>query len=215
MINIALVDDHEIVRGGVAELLHHEVDIQVVYECGSVREQMDWIQEHDADVLVVDLSLHNESGYDLLDLLNDTADAPQIIVLSMHDKDPYITKAIEKGAKGYVSKRSSPDELISAIKTVMSDQNFLCPAVMRNLKFKFTDKQLNAIKLLTQRERDVFDCLALGMEVKRIAQKLDIATKTVHAHRNNLMSKLVVHTNIEITKMALKCGLLTIEDLIQ
>lgn len=214
MISVALVDDHNIVRQGFVELLGHEDDISVAYQCDSIKEQMTWLEHNRADVLVVDLSFQNGSGFELLDNILNKDGMPTPVVLSMHDKDPHVTRAIEKGAKGYVSKCSSPEELVTAIRAVHAGQNYLCGAVISNLKFRMSDKQLVEIETLTEREREIFDCLAIGMEIKHIARKLNIASKTVHVHRSHLMKKLDVNTSFDITKMALKCGLLTTDDLI-
>lgn len=206
-----MVDDHELVRLGFVQLLESEPDIKVECHVQSIALLLEWLSENSVDIIITDLSLQDESGYTLLDTIMEKNIPVKPIVLSMHDAEANVARALEKGARGYLSKTSAPEELTNAITAVHEGRIFLSQSVIESLEFAQTNDELIAIKNLTEREQQVFDCLAKGMEVKHIAQELDIATKTVHVHRTNVLSKLGVFTTFELTKIALKNSLITPE----
>lgn len=215
MIRVSITDDHHVVRMGFVQLIGQQPDISVCFDSSSVGEQLDWLQTNTVDIMITDLSMPQQSGFALLQAIKDLPTQPRAIVLSMHDNDPYVSKALEAGAKGYLSKTSAPQELIEAIRTVHRGQSYLSQSVVTNLKFQQSNGEVQAINQLTDRERQVFDYLAIGMEIKHIARELNIATKTVHVHRANLLAKLEANSNFELTKMALRNGLMEPESLHQ
>ncbi|AWB66033.1 hypothetical protein C2869_06080 [Saccharobesus litoralis] len=207
-ISIAILDDHEIVRSGFAQLLALEPQLNVVFQGSDIRSTVTFLEEHTVDVLITDLSLQDEHGFELLDNLATWQNKPAIIVLSMHDTVAHIQSALDKGANGYVSKSAAPEELIKAVLQVNNGGSFLSDKVISALHFSATDPQLIAINSLTERERQVFKQLALGKEVKQVAYDIDIAVKTAHTHRTNIFNKLGVSSNFEIAKIAFKYGVI-------
>lgn len=195
MINVVLVDDHVIVRSGFAQLLSLEDDIQVVGEFGSVKETRLGLPRLKPHVCIIDISMPDESG---LELLKDMPATIHCIMLSVNDSDVIVKKALELGAKGYLSKRCSPEELIQAVRTVDAGGVYLMPELTLKL---VTPKKQNTVFELTKREREICELLVSGLDAKEIAEKLNLSFKTVHVHRANAMSKLNVKNNVELVNL--------------
>lgn len=190
MITLALIDDHLIVRSGFAQLLALEPEFQMVAEFGSGREALAGLPGRGVQVCICDISMPDISGLDLLGLL------PQgmaTIMLSVHDSPALIEQALKAGARGFLSKRCSADELITAIHTVATGGCYLTPDIARKLTVGRQDP-------LTKRERQVAEKLAQGLAVKEIAAELGLSPKTVHVHRTNLMEKLNVSNDVELAR---------------
>ncbi|GAB3515594.1 transcriptional regulator UhpA [Photobacterium alginatilyticum] len=195
MIKVVLVDDHIIVRSGFAQLLSLETDIEVVREFGSAQEARLGIPGSKATVCILDISMPDESG---LSLLADLPEGIACIMLSVHDSVAIVEKALEAGARGYLSKRCSPDELIQAVRTAATGGCYLTPDIA--LKLASPDRGGKQLTQLTKRERQIGEMLALGLDVKTVAAKLGLSHKTVHVHRANAMDKLNVKNNVELAK---------------
>jgi two-component system uhpT operon response regulator UhpA len=195
MIKVALVDDHIIVRSGFAQLLSLETDIDVVGEFGSALEARKGLPGSDANVCILDISMPDESG---LSLLADLPSGISCIMLSVHDSAAIVEKALESGARGYLTKRCSPDELIQAVRTVASGGCYLTPDL--TMKLVTPNRSRQPIEQLTKRERQIGEMLALGLDVKTVAVRLGLSHKTVHVHRANAMDKLNVKNNVELAK---------------
>ncbi|MDX7988112.1 transcriptional regulator UhpA [Xenorhabdus sp. 12] len=191
MIKVALVDDHVIVRSGFAQLLNLEPDIEVVGEFGSCAEARQGLPGSGATVCILDISMKDESG---LSLLQDLPSGITCIMLSVHDSATMVENALKAGARGYLSKRCSPDELLQAVRTTANNGCYLTPDIVH----KLTSSKNNPVSLdhLTKRERQVSEMLASGMDVKAVAAELGLSHKTVHVHRANAMSKLGVTNNV-------------------
>ncbi|MGC9421912.1 MULTISPECIES: transcriptional regulator UhpA [Vibrio] len=196
MYNVVLVDDHMIVRSGFAQLLNLDPEIQVAGEFGTIDDATRGLPGCHADVVILDISMTNESGFTLLEALPSGIAA---IMLSVHDSPAMVEKAFELGAKGYLSKRCSPDELIQAVKTCAQGGCYLTPEIASRLVMP---KQTHSpLASLTPREREVCQLLAEGIDVKAIAQQLGLSPKTVHVHRANGMDKLGVTNNVALAKL--------------
>ncbi|OTA20758.1 transcriptional regulatory protein DevR [Xenorhabdus beddingii] len=191
MIKVALVDDHVVVRSGFAQLLNLEPDIEVVGEFSSCAEARQGLPGLGAAVCILDISMKDESG---LSLLQDLPSGITCIMLSVHDSATMVENALKEGARGYLSKRCSPDELLQAVRTTANNGCYLTPDIV----LKLTSSKNNSTSLdhLTKRERQVGEMLACGMDVKAVAAELGLSHKTVHVHRANAMSKLGVTNNV-------------------
>ena len=181
----ALIDDHLIVRSGFAQLLGLEADFQVVAEFGSGREALTGLPGRGVQVCICDISMPDISG---LELLSQLPKGMATIMLSVHD-----SPALNAGARGFLSKRCSPDELIAAVRTVAAGGCYLTPDIAMKLAAGRQDP-------LTKRERQVAEKLAQGMAVKEIAAELGLSPKTVHVHRANLLEKLGVSNDVELAR---------------
>lgn len=196
MINVALVDDHVIVRSGFAQLLSLETDITVVGEFSSAAEARLGLPSCHPDVVILDISMQDESG---LSLLEEIPSGIASIMLSVHDSPAMVEKSLELGAKGYLSKRCSPDELIQAVHTSANGGCYLTPDIAIKLTTPLKNKA--SLNQLTRRESEVCQLLATGLDVKSIAVELGVSHKTVHVHRANAMDKLNVKNNVELAKL--------------
>ncbi|MEZ8731106.1 transcriptional regulator UhpA [Vibrio splendidus] len=196
MINVALVDDHVIVRSGFAQLLSLETDITVVGEFNSAAEARLGLPSCHPDVVILDISMQDESG---LSLLEEIPSGIASIMLSVHDSPAMVEKSLELGAKGYLSKRCSPDELIQAVHTSANGGCYLTPDIAIKLATPMKNKA--SLNQLTRRESEVCQLLATGIDVKSIAVELGVSHKTVHVHRANAMDKLNVKNNVELAKL--------------
>ncbi|WP_064607262.1 response regulator [Photobacterium sp. J15] len=206
MISVALVDDHIMVRSGFAQLLNVEQDIEVKGEFSSAKEAYATLSRTDIDVAVIDISMPDESGLSLLERLRKNNPAFRAIFLSIYDSASFVSKAIEAGASGYLSKRCGPGELVTAIRTVAAGDRYLCADALFNLSNAPTaPKELDE---LTKREREVFDLLVQGKGVKEVAAELTISHKTIHVHRANILGKLGLSNNVELIRYALQHKLL-------
>ncbi|ATF95092.1 transcriptional regulator UhpA [Cedecea neteri] len=190
MTAIALIDDHLIVRSGFAQLLGLEADFQVVAEFGSGREALVGLPGQGVQVCICDISMPDISG---LELLSQLPKGMAIIMLSVHDSPALVEQALNAGARGFLSKRCSPDELIAAVRTVATGGCYLTPDIAMKLAAGRQDP-------LTKRERQVAEKLAQGMAVKEIATELGLSPKTVHVHRANLMEKLDVSNDVALAR---------------
>lgn len=191
MIKVALVDDHVVVRSGFAQLLNLEPDIEVVGEFSSCAEARQGLPGSSATVCILDISMKDESG---LSLLKDLPSGISCIMLSVHDSATMVENALKAGARGYLSKRCSPDELIQAVRTTANNGCYLTSDIVLNLTSSKSNP--SSLEYLTKRERQVGEMLASGMDVKAIAAELGLSHKTVHVHRANAMSKLGVTNNV-------------------
>lgn len=207
MKKLVLADDHAIVREGFRALIEREVDLRVVADVRTTSEAEDAAAQHSPDALVLDLNLPEEGGLALLPRLRTRYPELALIVLSMHNREPYISEAMSRGADAYVSKDAAADELIAAIRAALDGSIFLS-SDLAGLRRAAVASNHGAN--LSEREVAVLIGLAKGRVPKRIAGDLDIGVKTVYVHRNNLFQKLGrTMTQTELREFALARGWMT------
>jgi len=191
---IFLVDDHPLVREGLARLINQEPDLCVCAEADGAGQAYDGIVRTQPDAAVVDLSLQGDSGLELIKRLQGLARPPPILVLSMHDEEFYAERALRAGALGYVMKRESPGKVVAALRQVLGGRLFVSPAVTARAAEKFLRAQAVAssspVDSLTDRELEVFRRIGLGQENRGIAEELHLSLKTVQTHCAHIKEKL-------------------------
>lgn len=202
MIRIVLADDHAIVRTGFRALIEQEADLCIVAEGSNADEARTAVHKHQPDVLVLDLSMPG-SGMALLGELRSSTPGLRLIVLSMHDREPYISEALRRGADGYVSKGAATDELVAALRAVQAGQIYKSSDLQQPLPNPHA-----GLERLSEREREVFLLLARGQTPKQAAFALDISIKTAYLHRAAVRSKLGVRSDMELHRLAVERGLL-------
>jgi len=207
MINVALVDDHVVVRSGFAQLLSLESDIQVVGQFSSAQQAWPHLLRDAIDVAVLDIAMPEESGLSLLQRLRQQRPGFRAIILSIYDSSAFVQSAVDAGASGYLTKRCGPEELVQAVRTVSVGGLYLCADALRALRQ--TTQIPQELAELTPREKEVFDLLVNGLSVKAIASQLDLSHKTVHVHRANVLGKLQCATTVELVHFALQHQLLS------
>ncbi|WP_447887846.1 response regulator [Serratia fonticola] len=206
MINVALIDDHVVVRSGFAQLLSLEEDIRIVGQFDSAAQAWPHLLRDPIDVAVLDIAMPNESGLSLLQRLRQQRPTFRAIILSIYDTNAFVQSAIAAGAGGYLTKRCGPHELVQAVRAVSSGGLYLCADALRALRH--TPQPPKELQVLTPREKEIFDLLVNGLSVKTIAQQLTLSHKTVQVHRANILGKLHCDTTVELVHFALQHQLL-------
>jgi two-component system response regulator NreC len=212
-IRLLLVDDHMVVRSGLKMLLEGEEDVEIVGEAGTAREALQAVDRLNPDVILMDIGLPDLSGIEAAREIKKLRPQTAIVALTIHEDEEYFFKMLEAGASGYVPKRAAPEELLTAIRAAAVDEVYLYPSLAKLLVRDFFFQQ-PAVKTepvldgLTTREQEVLGHLAEGATNEEIADILGISPKTVARHRENLMSKLNLHSRTELVKYAIRKGII-------
>jgi two-component system NarL family response regulator len=211
MIKIAMADDHTMVRSGIRSVLERtDKDIKVLWEASTGKELLDMAQKDKADVYLVDISMPILNGVDATHKLLKMQPDAKVIILSMYDDRVSVEKAIRAGARGFIVKVSTIDEIIQAIREVNEGKLFLCTKVAPYVYQTFLNTvgpKKSTKKNLTPKEREILQLIVEGYSSKKIAQDLEIALNTVHVHRNNMMRKLKLHKQADLIRYAVKQGI--------
>lgn len=191
---VMIVDDHPIVRCGIARLIGQEADMEVCGEFDGTEDIPTVVANLRPDVLILDISLKNTDGIAILRALRKTNTSLPILILSMHDNKIFIARAIKAGANGYVIKDQSADQLITAIRDIRQGRLFLCGSsteeILRTLTVRNDNDKKAAIDLLSDRERQIFMRIGKGYSTQEIADQLEIKFKTVETYRGRIKDKL-------------------------
>jgi two-component system, NarL family, response regulator NreC len=202
---ILIVDDHAVVRSGLAMLVNAEKDLEVVGEAGSAREAIFEARSAKPDVVLMDVMMPDQSGLEVVpQLLHESPDA-KVLVLSMQDDPRYVREAFEAGASGYVLKEAADTELVAAIREVAGGGRYVHPELGARLVAAETAERRRAEE---DREREVLRLLALGHTNQEIAKELYISVRTAETHRAHIMQKLRLSSRAELVRYALDEGLL-------
>ncbi|WP_458248614.1 response regulator [Streptomyces sp. MAI_2237] len=211
-IRILLADDHALVRRGVRLILDREPDLEVVAEAGDGAEAVDLIRTHDVDLAVMDIAMPRMTGLQATRELLRLKPALRVLMLTMHDNEQYFFQALKAGASGYVLKSVADRDLVAACRAAMRDEPFLYPGAVTALIRNYLDRIRNGEEppeqILTPREEEVLKLVAEGHSSKEIAEMLFISIKTVHRHRENLLHKLGLRDRLELTRYAIRAGLI-------
>ncbi len=206
---VLLADDHAIVRRGMRALLETESSIEVVAEASDGLEALRLCEEHHPDVLILDIAMPKLSGIEVAARTQKMQPAPRLIMLSMHADEAYVIESLHAGARAYLLKDATDEDLLPAIRAVASGKSFFSPAITALLAAEYV-RQLqergltDSYDLLTDREKEVLQLLAEGRANKEVASLLDIGVSTVETHRANLMQKLNLHSTAEIVLYAVR-----------
>jgi two-component system response regulator NreC len=217
-ISILLVDDHAVLRTGLKLLLDSQKDMEIIGETGSGMEALKMAAELKPRVILLDLSLDDINGLDILPELKTIDPYIKVLVLTMHDDEGYLHKVLEGGGDGYILKKAADIELITAIRAVNRDEVFLDPsltrAVLRSL-FHNNRKDVQEYRgdeeILSNREKEVLKLVALGYTNKQIADRLVVSIKTIESHKARIREKLNMNYRSDLVKYAIQKGLLNKE----
>lgn len=206
MTNILIVDDHPIFRMGMRELLNQEEDFSVCAVAENISGARKALRDHQPDLAIIDISLSEENG---LDLVKEIAAGPcrlPILVLSLHDESVWAERAIRAGARGYVMKKEASESVISAIRNILDGKIHVSSDMMAHLLDKF---QVNpegrgapTVDVLTDRELEVFRLIGSGLATREIASRMNLGIKTIGTYRDRIKQKLCIKNAAELTRRA-------------
>ncbi|MFB9886024.1 response regulator [Balneatrix alpica] len=209
MIRVGIVDDHAIVRAGLRQFLQEQGDLTITAEAASGREALDIARQQQVDVLLLDISMPDQSGVDALVAIKARCPDLPVLILSGFPEAHYATTLLSKGASGYLNKECDPDEIVTAIRTLAKGRRYI-PASVAELLADGLSGNLErpAHESLSERELQVFLRLAKGETVSQIAEAIFLSVKTVSTYRSRVLEKLGLQSNSELTYYALKHGLI-------
>lgn len=217
-VRVVIADDHAVMRVGLAAFLadQHDPSYVMVGEASSGEQTLELVARHAPQLLLLDLSMEGMGGLETTLELRRRGSAVKILVLTQHAESIYVRRLLEAGANGYVVKSARGEDLVAAIRAVLRGGTYVDPSLAGQL---FTAPQADerggsdaeSLARLTRRERQVLKLVAEGYSNKEIASALDVAVKTVMAHRANLMDKLGIHNRSKLVQFAIRVGLLPME----
>lgn len=206
MIRVLLADDHSIVRAGLRRIIEESQDIEVVAEADDGRAAINLAMEKKPDVAVIDISMPGVDGLEVISQLQNQMPQLPIIILTMHEEEQYVVRAIQAGAMGYVTKRSAPEHIVKAIHQVLSGSRYLTAEASEALALRVAKGAGNksALDLLSNRELQVLRRLAMGHTNHEISLAYNISIKTVDTYRLRLLKKLNLRNNAELSRFAIQ-----------
>jgi len=209
MIKIMIVDDHPIVRSGLKNIISDESDMQIVCEASSGKQVEKLVRENDLDIIILDISLPDISGFEILTRLRNSFPDIPVLMLSVMSEDLYASKSLKAGASGFINKESAPEELIIAIRKIISGNHYISPLFAEKIALDFKGKLLKAPHdRLSSREFQVLTFIASGKALSEIATDLSLNIKTVSTYRTRLLEKMNVKSNADLVKYCINQGLL-------
>jgi DNA-binding NarL/FixJ family response regulator len=208
MIKVLIADDHPIVRQGLRQILAGTADMEVAGEAVNGQETLEQVRVGGWDVLVLDMTMPGRSGFDILkELKYEQPDLP-VLVLSIHAEEQLAVRVLKAGASGYVTKENAPNELVKAIRKVVSGGRYISPSLAETLAFSLNaPSERPPHETLSDREFQVMQLMAGGKTLIEIAEELSLSAKTVSTYRTRLLEKLNLKTNAELMRYALDLGL--------
>ena len=205
MIRVLVADDHAVVRQGLKQILSEEPDILEVGEAGSVGEALRLSREADWDVVILDITMPDGSGLDILRELRHEKPQLPVLVLSVHSEDQYALRALRSGAAGYLTKECAPQELVEAVRRVVSGGKYVGLDLAERLAEVLAgDRNSQAHEQLSDREFQILCLIGSGKSASEIAQELSLSPKTVSTYRRRVLDKMHMNGNAELTRYVLE-----------
>ncbi len=212
-IRLLIVDDHPVVRKGIAASLASHPHIQIVGEAADGVQALRMAHELVPDIMLTDIDLPEKNGLVVTETIRKEIPSIRVLILSMHTNTDYVLRIVQSGASGYILKGGSTEDLLHAIEIVHAGEAFFSPEVARTALNQFVRGSSNGGTLshLTTREREVLIQIAAGLSNKEIAGQLGVGVRTVETHRERIMKKLSIRGVAGLTKFALAQGLITLQ----
>lgn len=214
-ITLILADDHRLVRDGIKSLLAGATDIVILADAENGAQAVELADKHKPAVMLLDISMPQLNGLEAVKAIKSLSPQTKVIMLSMHEEPEYIIKSLKNGASGYLLKSVERDELLKAIRAVADGkthyQSDVAQTVLQSFSpepLKETQSKEDPAPTLTEREKEILQCVAAGLSTKQIAQKLFISPRTVEAHRSNIAKKLGAQNAAELVRLAMQHGLI-------
>jgi len=214
LINILLVDDHELVRTGICKILNEVKGFNVINECETGEEAIKFCRQTEPNVILMDMDMPGMGGFEATKKILRFAPDAKVIVLTVHTEEPFPTKVMQIGAAGYLTKGTAPNEMIHAIRAVNSGQRYLPAKIAQQMALsQFKSKEENPLNLLSDRELQIMIMITRGEKVPDISENLHLSTKTINSYRYRMFEKLAVSNDVELTHFAIRHGMIKTEKL--
>jgi two-component system, NarL family, invasion response regulator UvrY len=205
MIKVLIADDHAVVRQGLRQILTETPDMSVAGEASNGPEALERARDDEYDVMVLDITMPGRSGFDVLKELRTDKPKLPVLILSMHAEEQFAVRLLKAGASGYLNKESAPDELVKAIRKVVTGGRYVSPALAEKLAFEIdSDSDRLLHDSLSDREFQVMRMMASGKTVKEIATELSLSVKTISTYRARILDKMNLRTNAELIHYAIQ-----------
>lgn len=206
MARILIIDDHPLVRTGLAQLIGDCPDLEVCGEAGDMAEGLRQVDELDPDLAIIDLSLAGGSGLDLIEHIKARGKGTLMLVASMHDESLYAERVLAAGARGYINKQEAQDRIVLAIRRVLGGKVYLSERMTERLLSGMVEanSEKRDIDSLSNRELQVFELIGQGVSTGRIAEQLNLSTKTIETHQAHIKRKLGLESAHQLTQRAIR-----------
>lgn len=209
MRRILLVDDHAVVRKGLKAILEEEFSDINVHEAKTGRDGIRHVREHHPEAVVLDISLPDMNGLEVLKRIRMEWPELPVLILSIYGEDQYGVRMMRSGASGYLAKSSAPEHLVNALKKVVGGQKYISPELAERLALNLLNSPQNlSVENLSDREYQVFRMLAAGKTVTEIGAELHLSVKTISTHRHHILDKMDMHNNADMVSYAQVKGLI-------
>ncbi|MGI9074002.1 MAG: response regulator transcription factor [Bryobacteraceae bacterium] len=204
---VLIVDDHPIVREGLAQMINREPDLTVCGEAADMQKAVQLMEALEPDILIVDISLDGPDGLDLLKHIRTQDPSLPVLILSMHDESIYAERALRAGANGYIMKQEATDNVLDALRRILNREVYVSPRMANKMLQQFvgatgTDKRRSSVDDLSDRELEVLRLIGAGHGTRQIAEELRLSVKTVETYQAHLKEKLVLRNSRELVQYA-------------
>lgn len=209
MIKVLLVDDHELVRMGIKRLLQDVHGMKVVGEASSGEEAVVLSKELNPDVIIMDVQMPGIGGLEATRKMIRHNPDNKILALTIYEDEPYPSRLLQAGASGYITKGCDPEEMIRAVRTIHAGQRYISPGIAQQIAIKrFTKGEESPLDVLSERELQIMLMITQGQKVQDISKKLCLSPKTVNSYRYRIFEKLGIKSDVELTLMAMRLGMI-------
>jgi two-component system, NarL family, invasion response regulator UvrY len=204
MIQVMIVDDHPVVRRGLKQIIAAEQDMQVVGEAENAREALLAIRRTACDAVILDITLPDVSGLEVLIQLKRERPALPVLIMSIHEEELYALRVLKAGASGYLMKNSIPEDLISAIRKITAGGKYISPSLAERVVSELSSPETPLHEKLSDREFQIMCLIASGKSLKEIGRTLCISDKTISTYRARILEKMGMSTNSDMTRYAVE-----------
>ncbi|SFO02717.1 UvrY/SirA/GacA family response regulator transcription factor [Xenorhabdus japonica] len=215
MINVLLVDDHELVRIGVKGILDDVRGIKVVGEASSGEDAVRWCRSNSPDVVIMDMGMPGIGGLEAAKKIIRHSPDIRVVMLTIHTESSLPTKVMQAGIRGYLSKAATPQDMINAIRAVYAGQRYISPDIAQQMALnQLSPQKENPLDELSERELQIMTMITQGRKVNEISTLLNLSPKTVNSYRYRMFGKLNIKGDVELTHIAIRCGLLDAQNMV-
>jgi len=205
MINVAIADDHFVVRKGLKQIIDEHYDMKVIIDANNGEELMKKIRSTRPDVVILDISMPGRSGLDTLKQIKTEYAKLPVLILSMYPEDQYALRVLKAGAAGYITKETAPENLVNAIKSIANGKNYINDVTADLLKDELIKPKGQSLhQRLSDREYDVLLRIGTSKTVSEIAKELSLSVKTISTYRSRIKEKMILRNNTEIIKYVIE-----------